>query len=45
MLWQGAEHVAEEDAREEKEWADTTFLGGKGKALVGKLGTLLGDYE
>lgn len=45
MLWQGAEHVAGEDAREEKEWADTTFLGGKGNAFVGKLGILLGDYE
>jgi len=47
MLWEGAEHhdVSDEDAREEKEWADTTFLGGRGKAFVGKLGTLLGEYE
>jgi hypothetical protein len=37
--------IGQEEAREEKEWAETTFLGGKSQAYVGKLGTLLGGYE
>jgi hypothetical protein len=45
MLWEGAEHAARENAREEKEWVETTFLEGKRKGFVGKLGTLLEGYE
>ena len=43
-LWEEPKHIGHEEAREEKEWVDTTFLGG-GQAYVGKLGTLLGGYE
>ncbi|KAH9966025.1 hypothetical protein BC827DRAFT_786475 [Russula dissimulans] len=44
-LWEGPQRIGHEDAREEKEWADTAFLGGERRAYVGKLGTLLGGYE
>jgi hypothetical protein len=44
-LWEGAEDGAREEADEEKEWAETTFLEGRHKGFVGKLGTLLGGYE
>ncbi|KAI0307237.1 hypothetical protein B0F90DRAFT_540707 [Multifurca ochricompacta] len=44
-LWEGAERFGHEVGREEKEWADTAFLGGGNKVFVGKLGTLLGEYE
>jgi hypothetical protein len=44
-LWEGAEDGAREEAREEKEWVETTFLEGRHQAFVGKLGTLLGGYE
>jgi len=44
-LWEGPRRIGHEEAREEKEWAETTFLGGKSQAYVGKLGTLLGGYE
>jgi len=37
--------IGQEEAREEKEWADTTFLGGEHQTYVGNLGTLLGGYE
>lgn len=37
--------IGHEEAREEKEWADTTFLDGKSQAYVGKLGALLAGYE
>jgi hypothetical protein len=49
QLWEGTEGIrheeAREEAREEKEWAETAFLGGVGQVFVGKLGTLLGGYE
>lgn len=49
QLWEGTERIrdeeAREEAREEKEWAETGFLGGEGRVFVGKLGTLLGGYE
>ncbi|KAI0304182.1 hypothetical protein BC826DRAFT_1101058 [Russula brevipes] len=44
-LWEGAERIGHEEAQEEKEWAETAFLGGSHQAFVGKLGTLLGRYE
>ena len=44
-LWEGPKRIGQEEAREEKEWADTTFLGGEHQTYVGKLGTLLGGYE
>jgi hypothetical protein len=44
-LWEEPKRFGQEEAREEKEWADTTFLGGEHQAYVGKLGTLLGGYE
>lgn len=43
-LWPGQGRQAQEAAQEEKEWADEGFLGG-GAQQVGKLGTLLADYE
>ncbi|KAI0772076.1 hypothetical protein BD413DRAFT_492743 [Trametes elegans] len=43
-LWEGRERPGKEQAREEKEWAEKEFLG-DGKQQVGKLGSLLGDYE
>jgi len=45
-LWGGRERPGQEQAKEEKEWADSglEFLGGR-KGEVGKLGQLLGDYE
>lgn len=44
-LWEGAERVEREEAREECVWVETAFLGGEYQAFVGKLGTLLGGYE
>lgn len=44
-LWEEPKRFGQEEAREEKEWADTTFLGGEHRPYVGKLGTLLGGYE
>ena len=44
-LWGVTEPVGQEEAREEKEWVETGFLGGDRQALVGNLGTLLGGYE
>jgi hypothetical protein len=45
-LWEGRERPGQEQAKEEREWADRDleFLGGT-KGQVGKLGKLLGDYE
>jgi hypothetical protein len=45
MLRDEPKRIGHEEAREEKEWVENTFLGGKGQAYVGKLGTLLGGYE
>ncbi|KAH7914404.1 hypothetical protein BJ138DRAFT_1079554 [Hygrophoropsis aurantiaca] len=44
LLWHGRERQGQEEAREEKEWAENEFLEGK-KQHIGKLGSLLGDYE
>ncbi|KAI9466937.1 hypothetical protein BJY52DRAFT_31037 [Lactarius psammicola] len=44
-LWEGPGGIGHEQSREEKEWAETAFLGGERKHLVGKLGALLGGYE
>lgn len=44
-LWEGGGQLGQEHSREEKEWADTAFLGGGRKPFVGKLGALLGEYE
>jgi len=44
-LWEEPIRIGQEEAREEKEWADTTFLGSEHQTYVGKLGTLLGGYE
>lgn len=44
-LWEEPKRIGQEEAMEEKEWADTTFLGGEHQTYVGKLGTLLGGYE
>jgi hypothetical protein len=44
-LWEGTEHVGHGEAQDEKEWADSAFLGGGHPTYVGKLGTLLGGYE
>ena len=43
-LWSGQGRYGREAADEEKEWADKGFLGGRAQQ-VGKLGTLLADYE
>ncbi|CDO71369.1 hypothetical protein BN946_scf184908.g127 [Trametes cinnabarina] len=43
-LWEGRERPGKVQAQEEKEWAEKEFLG-DGKQQVGKLGSLLGDYE
>lgn len=43
-LWEGRERPGKEQAKEEKEWAQKAFMGG-GKQQVGKLGSLLGNYE
>ncbi|KAI0638017.1 hypothetical protein C8Q77DRAFT_405695 [Trametes polyzona] len=43
-LWEGRERPGREQAKEEKEWAEREFLG-DGKQKVGKLGSLLGEYE
>lgn len=42
-LLEEPKRIGHEEAREEKEWAETTFLGGS--QYVGKLGTLLAGYE
>ncbi|TCD70405.1 hypothetical protein EIP91_003486 [Steccherinum ochraceum] len=46
-LWEGRELRGKDEAKEEEEWAQKSFLEGpgKGKMHVGKLGTLLGGYE
>ncbi|KAF9247358.1 hypothetical protein BU15DRAFT_84867 [Melanogaster broomeanus] len=44
QFWHGRERSGQEAAREEKDWAEKGFLGGRTQQ-VGKLGTLLGDYE
>lgn len=44
-LWEGRERPGQEQAKEEKDWAEREFLGGSDKQQVGKLGTLLGEYE
>ncbi|KAF9226620.1 hypothetical protein BS17DRAFT_775903 [Gyrodon lividus] len=44
QFWPGWEQSEQEAAREEREWAEKGFLGGRSQH-VGKLGTLLGDYE
>ena len=49
MLWtgdstDGGPRRGQAERLEEKDWADREFLGGA-KQHVGKLGTLLGDYE
>ena len=43
-LWSGRGYHGREAAQEEREWAERGFLGG-GTQQVGKLGTLLADYE
>lgn len=43
-LWEGRERRGREEGEEEKQWAQREFLKGEMKH-VGKLGTLLGDYE
>lgn len=43
-LWSGGGRHGQEAAQEEREWAEKGFLGG-GTQRVGKLGTLLADYE
>ena len=43
-LWSGRGSRGQEAAQEEREWAEKGFLGG-GAQQVGKLGTLLADYE
>jgi len=43
-LWSGRGRYGQEAAQEEREWAERGFLGG-GAQQVGKLGTLLADYE
>jgi len=45
--WEEPEEFGHDQSRgrEEKEWAETAFLGGEHKPFVGKLGTLLGEYE
>ena len=49
QLWEGTEPIgheeARQEAREERMWAESSFLGGGDHAFVGKLGTLLGGYE
>ncbi|KAH7931227.1 hypothetical protein BV22DRAFT_1101187 [Leucogyrophana mollusca] len=44
LLWQGRERRGQEEGQEERDWAVKGFLGGT-KQHIGKLGTLLGDYE
>jgi len=44
-LWEAPGEIGHEQRREEKEWAETAFLGGERKPFVGKLGALLGEYE
>ncbi|PFH51274.1 hypothetical protein AMATHDRAFT_108160, partial [Amanita thiersii Skay4041] len=43
-LWPGRERGGVEENREEKNWVEQQFLQGN-KQHVGKLGTLLGEYE
>ncbi|KIJ70115.1 hypothetical protein HYDPIDRAFT_104785 [Hydnomerulius pinastri MD-312] len=44
LLWPVRERSGQEEAEEEREWAQKGFLDGKSQQ-VGKLATLLGDYE
>jgi len=44
-LWQGTERRGQVEGQDEKKWVENEFLGGSIKQHVGKLGTLLGDYE
>ena len=44
QLWSGRGYHGQKAAQEEREWAEKGFLGG-GTQQVGKLGTLLADYE
>jgi hypothetical protein len=44
-LWQGTERRGEAEGQDEKKWVENEFLGGSVKQHVGKLGSLLGDYE
>ncbi|KDQ17419.1 hypothetical protein BOTBODRAFT_30215 [Botryobasidium botryosum FD-172 SS1] len=44
LLWEGGERKGEESANAEKSWAETEFMGGV-KGSVGKIGTLLAEYE
>ncbi|KAF8557017.1 hypothetical protein OG21DRAFT_1380989, partial [Imleria badia] len=43
-LWSGRGRYGQEAAQEEREWAEQGFMGGSTQQ-VGKLGTLLADYE
>jgi hypothetical protein len=43
-LWEGRERRGQEEGREERDWVQTQFLGGQTNH-VGRLGSLLGDYE
>ena len=43
-LWPGKERIGQHARQDEKDWADKEFLRGQ-KQHIGKLGTLLGDYE
>lgn len=43
-LWSGRERYGKRAAEDEKEWASTSFLDGM-QQQVGKLGSLLGEYE
>jgi hypothetical protein len=45
VLWEEPRPIGQEEAREEKVWEDTTFLGDEHQTYVGKLGTLLGLPE
>jgi len=44
-LWNGTERRGQDEGQDEKTWAENEFLGGTIKQHVGKLGSLLGDYE
>ena len=44
QIWTSREPPGREEGKDEKEWANLQFLGGQ-QQHVGKLGTLLGEYE
>lgn len=44
-LWQGTERRGQAEGQDEKKWVENEFLGGSVKQHVGKLGSLLGNYE